>query len=243
MNIFYSELAAWWPLVSPLEDYVEEGSEIARVLQQYAADSKSLLELGSGGGHVAHQLGGRWALTLTDLSPAMLEVSRRIHPTAEHRVGDLRTLDLGRRFDVVLAHDAIDYMLTEPDLVRALATAHRHLAPGGIALFIPDHTIERFEADTDWGGGDDDHGRSLRFLEWTEPLVPGATRGVTHYSFLVRDADGSVRSLYERHDFGVFPRATWERLLDAAGFDLRVVEERTSEERTPRLLFVGIKRG
>jgi len=43
----------------------------------------------------------------------MLELSRTINPEAEHILGDMRTLRLGRTFDAVLIHDAICYMTTE----------------------------------------------------------------------------------------------------------------------------------
>lgn len=239
MNVFYEQLASWWPLISPLEEYTGEGQEVARVLAERRPGARTLLELGSGGGHVAFWLKQRLALTLTDLSPAMLEVSRRLNPECEHLVGDMRTLDLGRTFDLVLAHDALDYMKTEADLGGALATAWRHLGPGGLALFVPDQVQETYEPSTDCGGSDGPDGRAVRYLEWSTAVPPSATSGTTHYSFLVREADGSVRSLHEQHEFGLFPRATWERLLERCGFQVEVVEERTEEERTPRLLFLG----
>lgn len=71
---------------------------------------------------------------------------------------------------------------------------------------------------------------------------PGETLGTTHYSFLVREPNGAVRSVYEAHPFGLFPQATWVRLFERCGFDVEVVEEETTEERHPRLMFVGRKR-
>lgn len=65
------------------------------------------------------------------------------------------------------------------------------------------------------------------------------TVGTTHYAFLVREADGSVRSLAETHTFGLYPAATWRRLLLGAGFAVEVLEEHTAEPRRPRLLFLG----
>jgi hypothetical protein len=38
---------------------------------------------------------------------------------------------------------------------------------------------------------------------------------------------------------GLFSRDVWLRLLAGAGFDPDVVAEQTTEERTPRELFVG----
>jgi hypothetical protein len=48
----YEELAAWWTLLSPPAEYVEEADFYGRTLVA-ACDSppRTLLELGSGGGH------------------------------------------------------------------------------------------------------------------------------------------------------------------------------------------------
>ena len=102
----------------------------------------TLLELGSGGGNMASHLTDLM-LTLSDLSPEMLELSRTINPGVEHLAGDMRTLRLGRTFDAVLIHDAICYMTTESDLRAAIDTAFVHLRPGGVAVLQPDHVRER----------------------------------------------------------------------------------------------------
>ena len=112
---FYGELARWWPLISPVEDYAEEAAEAATVLQMAAGPVREVLELGSGGGHNAAYLKRQFAMTLTDLSEDMLAVSRALNPECEHAQGDMRTIRLGRLFDAVFIHDAIDYMTTESD--------------------------------------------------------------------------------------------------------------------------------
>src|SRR5689334_2301860 len=115
----YDEFAEWWPLFSPPEHYVEEAADLLRRLGSVATRaSATLLELGSGGGSLASHLQPHFALTLTDRSPGMLAVNRAANPRAEHILGDMRTLRLGRQFDVVLVHDAIMYAI-EPADVRA----------------------------------------------------------------------------------------------------------------------------
>src|SRR3712207_3861404 len=92
----------------------------------------TLLELGSGGANNAVHLKAHFAqVTLTDLSPQMLAVSRALNPDCGHLLGDMRTLRLGRAFNVVFIHDAIDYMSTHHDLRLALETAFLHCTPGG----------------------------------------------------------------------------------------------------------------
>lgn len=96
----YGELAPWFHLLTPPEEYAGEAASVLRLLrQQVDGPLGTLLELGSGGGNIASHLRHELRLTLTDLSPAMLELSRKINPGIEHVVGDMRSLRLGRTFD------------------------------------------------------------------------------------------------------------------------------------------------
>ncbi|MFM1959610.1 MAG: hypothetical protein RL588_1127 [Pseudomonadota bacterium] len=241
MDVFYGQIADWWPVISPLEDYASEGAEIRRVLLEARPKASSLLELGSGGGHVAFHVKAGLDCLLTDLSPAMLEVSRRINPECGHLAADMRGLDLDRRFDLVLAHDAIAYMTTEADLRAAFATAFRHLPPGGLALFIPDDVLETFEpGEADAFGGDAADGRSARALEWVGEREADGT-AMVHYAFLLREVDGRMTSTAESHRVGVFSRSDWERWLAEEGFTVETVLENTDEDRTPRFFFLGTR--
>jgi len=158
---FYGDLAEWWPLISPPEEYAEEAAYAATVLSSASIPVRDVLELGSGGGHNAVHLKAHFAMTLVDLSAEMLTVSRRLNPECDHRQGDMRAVRLGRAFDAVFVHDAVDYMTSEADLRRVIETALVHCRPGGIAVFVPDHTAETFEAMTDHGGSDAADGRGL----------------------------------------------------------------------------------
>jgi len=231
VEVFYDYLADWWPVISPVSHYAGECAEFLGILKARRPQAQTLLELGSGG----------FDCTLTDLSPAMLEVSRRLNPGCRHIQGDMRTLDLDRRFDIVLAHDAIAYMTSEADLRAAFATARRHLSPGGLALFIPDEVLETFEpGESDLFGGETPDGRSARALEWCGELAADGTTTV-HYAFLLRDAAGQVTTAGETHHVGVFARADWERWLEAEGFSVETLVEQTDEDRTPRFFFQGTR--
>jgi SAM-dependent methyltransferase len=238
---FYSDLAAWWPLISPPEDYAEEAAEMARLLASASIPVREVLEMGSGGGHTAVHFTPRFEMTLVDLSADMLEVSRRLNPGCEHHQGDMRTVRLGRSFDAVLIHDAVDYMTSEADLLAAMRTAFAHCRPGGVAVFAPDCVTETFEPGTDCGGVDGPHGRGARYLEWSWDPDPADTWTLTEFAFLLRDADGRVTSVHETHCTGLFAVDTWLRLLRTGGFEARVVTEVTTEDRTPRQILVGTR--
>lgn len=236
---FYSDLAEWWPLISPPEDYAEEAGYAARLLTSGSREVREVLELGSGGGHNAIHLREQYEMTLVDLSPAMLEMSRRLNPGCEHLEGDMRTVRLGRAFDAVFVHDAVAYMTGEDDLRQAVETAFAHLRPGGVAVFMPDHVAETFEPSTDHGGHDGPDGRGVRYLEWCWDPDPSDTEVVTAFAFLLRSPDGSVDSVHEVHRTGLFPEATWLGILADGGFRPEVLTEETTEVRTPRRVFVG----
>jgi hypothetical protein len=177
----------------------------------------TLLELGSGGGNNASHLKSHFQVTLVDLAPGMLAVSQALNPDCEHHQGDMRSVRLGRQFDLVFIHDAIDYMTTEADLRQAMQTAYLHCRPGGAVLFAPDHTRENFKSQTGHGGHDRGE-RSLRYLEWAlEPEPDGAYWYIMAY--LLREGNGEVRCVLDQHRCGLFSRDQWLQWMTEAGFE------------------------
>ena len=181
----YGDLSHWYPLITAADEYGEEADHFIRLVDA-SRDSaaSSLLELGAGAGHLASHLKTRFQCTLTDLSPNMLDLSRAQNPDCEHAQGDMRTLDLKRTFDVVLAQDAIGCMTTEADLRAAIATASAHLRPGGLAVFIPDLVKDDFEPATECGGRDLPDGRGLRYLEWVHDPDPTDTTVLVEFALM-----------------------------------------------------------
>jgi SAM-dependent methyltransferase len=215
----YGDLAGWWPVISPPHEYAQEAARLAAVFGSAGVPVHEVLDLGSGGGHVALHLKGRMALTLVDLSEQMLSVSRRLNPECAHVQADMRTVRLGRAFDGVLVHDAVDYMTSEADLRQVIATAFAHCRPGGIAVFAPDHTAETFRASTGRGGGSDGSGRQASFRERDWDPDPADNWIQADYEFVLQDADGSVQVVHETHRLGAFGKSTWVRLLADGGFE------------------------
>ena len=218
----YSDLAPWFHLLTHPSDYTDEAGFVTRVVDDVVeGPARTLLELGSGGGNNASHLKARFECTLTDISPEMLALSAALNPECEHLEGDMRTLRLGRTFDVVFIHDAISYLTTEEDLRRAIETAAVHVRPGGVVILTPDATTEIFKPSTDHGGHDGDDGRSLRYLEWTHaPAPPHGTTYVTDYAIVARGPGDELRVVHDRHTLGLFPESTWKRLLVEAGLEL-----------------------
>jgi SAM-dependent methyltransferase len=209
----YSSLAPWWPILSLPADYAEEADSFLAMIERSPGERETLLELGSGGGNLASHMKAHFDVTLSDISPDMLAVSRRLNPELEHIEGDMRSLRLNRLFDLVLIHDAIAYCATRQDLAAALQTAAVHCRPGGTVLLAPDYVKETFEPGTDWGGHDAEDGRAIRYLEWSwDPDPADETIEVT-YTIVIRESDGRMRAELDQHHEGLFAEATWIELL------------------------------
>jgi SAM-dependent methyltransferase len=218
----YGDLAPWFHLLTAPEDYAEEAARYRRLIEEALPEAQTLLELGSGGGNNASHLGDRFTVTLSDVSPQMLALSRTLNPDAEHVLGDMRTLRLGRTFDAVFVHDAVVYMASEDDLRDCMATAFAHTRPGGVAVFVPDYTREMFEPRTEHGGHDGEDGRSLRYLEWVTDPEPADTTYEVDYVVIVREPAQEPRIVHDHHVEGLFPEHTWLYLLEDVGFEATV---------------------
>lgn len=243
-RVMYEELADWWPLLSAPEDYAEEAALFVDLLREWSQGSPaSVLELGSGGGNNAFHMKGAFdQVTLVDRAEGMLRVSRRLNPDCAHVVGDMRSVRLGRTFDVVFVHDAVVYATTPSDLAAVMVTAREHLRPGGVALLVPDFVRETFRPGTSSGGRDAGE-RGLRYLAWTWDPDPDDTSYLVDYAFLVREGDQTPRVFQERHEEGLFSRGEWLQSLRESGLQPHHVPFRHSEVDREMSAFVGVREG
>ena len=222
-NRLYGDLAHLWPIISPPENYAEEALVWREILREKLGPGRhEILELGGGGGHNLSHLTGDFRACAVDLSEAMLAHSRRLNPDVEHRIGDMRTVRLGRKFRAVLIHDAIDYMVTEDDLLRTFETAALHLDPGGVIVAAPDFVAETFQ------DGTVEHCQGRRgdlevtYVEYVYDAGRTDNRYEALMFFIIRRSGGAPLVEQDRHVHGLFPLETWLRLLGEAGFDARV---------------------
>ena len=125
-------------LVARFYDLDLEGFDDDVVLYLELAAGLDVLELGCGTGRVAVPLAeAGLRVTGVDLSPAMLARARERAEGLPLRLveGDMRTLDLAERFGaVVLPLGGLQHMATVAEVVAALETVARHLAPDGRAV-------------------------------------------------------------------------------------------------------------
>ena len=221
--LLYGELISWYRLIDPPDDHREEADSFSAAFERTITPRpETLLELGSGGGHNAVHLKRRFRCTLSDISEAMLGLSRELNPECEHVRGDMRSLRLGMTFDAVLVHDAVAYMTSEADLCRAVETAFVHTRPGGAAIFAPDCVSDTFR-DLAQNFGGTEGARAVQCLEWTWDPDPTDTTYQVEYVFVMREGT-SIRAEHDQHVEGLFSRATWTSVLTTAGYLVESLE-------------------
>jgi SAM-dependent methyltransferase len=214
----YSDLSWIWPIMSPPEDYIEEARFIAAMLSESAdLPGRELLNLGCGGGPVDKTLKKYFKITGVDKSEYMLELARKLNPEATYVTGDMRTARLGRQFDFVITHDAISYMLTKADLRAVFETAYAHLKPGGIYLTVVEETPDRFKQDRTWHYTRTNGEIYVTSVEYFHDPNPNDTAYGLVFIYFIRK-DGQLQVEVDRHECGIFPMETWQRLLKEVGF-------------------------
>ena len=234
----YGDLAWLWPIISPPEDYVTEARQFAGLIRRYSQiEVQSLLHLGCGGGHIDFTIQEYFKVTGVDISPQMLALARQLNPGVSYLVGDMRTVRLDEVFDAVLIADSIAYMLTEAELLAAFETAYQHLKPGGVFCTYAEETKERFRNNATYC---DSHGQGqveVAFIGNHYDPDPGDTSYEDVFIYLIRQA-GNLRIETDRHLSGIFPVATWCKLLEYVGFQVEQLE--FEGEGFP--FFIGLKR-
>ena len=245
----YRELAHLWPIISPPEEYTVEAAEWRDLIwsefgwtgNQPAWDPRpKLLDLGCGGGHLLSHFTRHFTTEAVDISPDMLDLSQGLNPYTIHHAGDMRTIRLGRTFDVVTIHDAVNYMVTEEDLRAAIQTAQAHLEPGGLVLLAPDCLRDTFEGSrvVNWTRETEDS--NVTFIEYVSQPSPGAPILESVFVFII-NRDGDIQVEVDRHTSGLFPKSLWLEAMSDAGLRAAYVQTNAYEGGFGGNLFVGRK--
>ena len=129
----YNRIAGWFDrtrtralIEQPYLDY------LTRQLKEGAC----ILDLGCGTGEpiLRYLVERRYEVLGLDASVAMIDIARARFPGTRFEVGDMRELDLRRRFDAIIAWHSL-FHLAPGDQVAMFETFARHLEPGGLLMF------------------------------------------------------------------------------------------------------------
>ena len=226
--------AELYDLVFQSKDYAGEAERIHEILRRRAPGARSLLDVACGTGRHLEQLAHWYEVEGLDLDPAMLERARARLPRTPLRMGDMRSFDLGRKFDAITCLvSAIASMLTVEDLRSAIATMARHLRSGGVLVVEPWISPEQHPPKSEpWIELAEEPERKVVVME-TSTLAGGVWIEDEHY--LVWTPVG-IKHLSSRKEQGAFRREDHLAAFRAA----RLEVEHDPVGLIGRGLFIGV---
>jgi SAM-dependent methyltransferase len=144
-NVF-QEYSKYYDLLYRDKDYESEAKYVIRLIRGNAPSAVNLLEFGSGTGkhgrlfaqHGFNVVGIELSDTMTGASEEDLTRNQVPQDGCNFKCvqGDVRTHNLGRIFDSVLAlFHVISYQTSNSDILQTFQNAARHLKSGGLFLF------------------------------------------------------------------------------------------------------------
>ncbi|WP_368860553.1 trans-aconitate 2-methyltransferase [Amycolatopsis magusensis] len=108
-----------------------------RLIHDHGTAGGSVLDLGCGTARDLAALTGSPDRVGVDLQPQLIEHARQQHPGLDLRVGDLRTVRLGRTFDMILClGNSLAYLHDNDDIRAAFTTFAAHAHPGTVLIII-----------------------------------------------------------------------------------------------------------
>jgi SAM-dependent methyltransferase len=208
MTEVFDAYSAYYDLLYKEKDYAGEVEYILSLLANQGVTEGKILELGCGTGKHAEQFAQKgFSVHGVDLSPSMVSEAERRKPVdlSDHlnfEVGDLRTTQIGKIFDVVISlFHVVSYQTTNEDLEEMFATASNHLREGGIFIFdfwygpavLSDRPVVRVKRMSN---------ELINVLRIAEPVMdPNENIVEVNYTMIVTDQNESkIAEIEEKHN-------------------------------------------
>jgi SAM-dependent methyltransferase len=214
----YGDLAWTWPIISPVEDYIEETELFSKLIKEHSTiEVNTLLHLGCGGGHNDYTFKKHFKVTSLDISEDMLTLAKKLNPEVNYQYGDIRTIRLEERFDAVTILDSINYLKTVEDLQRTFITTYEHLKPGGVFLTFMEQIAGQFKQNNTTCSTHSKGDVEITFVENDYDPDPNDTSYEATFIYLIR-VGGKLEIHTDRHLCGIFKLKIWLKLLKEVGF-------------------------
>lgn len=230
----YASAAEYYDLLyRGMKDYPAEAELLRSVILAVRPDARTLLDVGCGTGAHARALSHLgFRVDGVDIEPAFVDIARAKCPDGRFRVGDMMSLELPERYDVVTClFSAIGYVRTEAGLRSAVRSLAAHLNPDGVLVVDPWFEPGQLTHGHVMVVNGQDEGVTVCRMSRT--VVDGAISRL-EFEYLIGTAAGIERRR-EAHELGLFTQAQVEAAFGETG--LRV--ERKPEALRMRGLYVG----
>jgi SAM-dependent methyltransferase len=246
----FSSYAHYYNLFYRDKDYNAESDYIVSLINKFKRSAVTILDLGCGTGRHAEILSQKgYNIHGVDCSETMLAEAYRLEGSRNlsFSKGDIRTVRLAKKFDVVVSlFHVMSYQTTTDDLLKAFQTIAYHLDHNGLLIFDcwygpavltirPEIRVKRIE-DENWD-----------ITRIAEPILhPHENIVDVNYRVMVTRKDNdTVTEIREKHRMRYLFKPEVELLLQRSGFKLKAFHEfltrKTPSEESWNVVFVALK--
>ncbi len=239
----YKKFARYYDKIYEKMDHQREAEFIKWAVKSYkSSQGNELLDVACGTGRHAYFLKNDFKIVGFDINEDMLEIAREKLPDIPFIKGDMKKMDLGRKFDLIICmFSAVNYNTTLDELKVTLKNFYNHLNDGGVLIF--DMGINK----ENWIEGmvsvdtviDEDFKLARICQSHLEDDVFNSS-----FVYLIKE-NGMVDFDIDEHALGVFGMEDVVDLMKTKGFEVFIYsdfkDEKWGIETGERPVFVGIK--
>jgi SAM-dependent methyltransferase len=185
-------------------------------------NAKTLLDVACGTGRHLEYLRKKLIVEGFDINSELLEIARARCPGIPFHQGDMVTLELNGKFDVVTClFSSISFVKTIENLFRSVASMENHLKPNGLLIIEPWFYPENY-----WIGNLKANFIDQKDLKiaWMFISEIEGRMSVFENKFLVGKPNG-IEYFTERHEMGLFTHDEYQDAFHRAGLDVKYYPE------------------
>ena len=239
----YNKFAGYYDKIYEKLDHKRESEFIKWAVKEHGdSESNVLLDIACGTGRHAHFLKDNFEILGIDINKEMLKIAQEKVPDVEFITGDMKKLDLGRKFDVVICmFSAMNYNVTVEELKLTLTNFYGHLNKGGVLIFdlgmnkenwVDGHLSVHTVVDKD-----------LKLARISKAHLENGVLN-SNFIFLVKE-NGKVDFDIDEHKLGIFEIKKVDELMENIGFKTFIYSNFKDEiyeiGNGERPVFVGVK--
>ena len=197
------------------KDYAQAASRLQTLILERLPRAATLLDVGCGTGRHLEYLREQYRLVEgVDLNPELLTIASSRLPGVALHCGDMASVDLGKKFDVVIClFSAIAYVESGERMRQSIEAMSRHLEPNGLLIVEPWFFPKNY-----WTGTITANFVEQRDLKiaWMYTSEREKDVSLLDINYLVGIPSG-ISSFREVHRLGLFSKCDYEGAFAAAG--------------------------
>ncbi|XZF15558.1 class I SAM-dependent DNA methyltransferase [Chitinophagaceae bacterium MMS25-I14] len=212
----FTKSAHIYDLVYSFKDYRAEADKIGGEIHRLKPEARTLLDIACGTGEHHRYLKENFSVDGTDINEHFLEIARQKNPEGTYSNADMRSFELGRKYDVVTClFSSVGYLKNLDEITSALRSFYNHLSPGGLLIVEPWFTEDNWkDGNTNMQTHNTDEVKVCRMhRSYKEGNI-----SVLDFHYLIGTKDKDIQYFEERHELRLTSVAEMMEALVQAGF-------------------------